>query len=233
MRQIVVLITAITILQSCAELQDIASRLPDASISNADIAMGLRQALDQGIEQQVTTLMQENGFYGNDAVKILLPEELQVVDRKLRQLGLGNLADEGLLLLNRAAEEAVADAKPIFVNAVKNITFRDARNILMGDDRAATSYLENVTEQKLYNKFQPTIKSNLEKVGAISTWNQIISTYNQVPFVEKVNPDLADYVTNEALDGVYFMIAQEEQQIRNNFAERSTNLLKRVFALQD
>lgn len=220
---------------ACAELQDVANRLPGSGtgIPNADIAAGLRQALNFGIDKQVSKLARPDGFFRNELVKILLPEELRQVDRSLRNVGLGNLADEGLKVLNRAAEEAVSEAGPIFVDAVKGITFNDARAILMGNDTAATEYLHRVTRGPLYQKFLPIIRTSFEKVGADQVWNNIISRYNALPLTNDVNPDLTDYVTGEALDGVYTMIAIEEKEIRTSLASRTTDLLKRVFALQD
>ncbi|MNK77769.1 hypothetical protein D3C87_973820 [compost metagenome] len=222
-------------LSGCAELQQAVSQLPQAGgiLSTADIAAGLREALDKGIEKQVTKLTQTDGFYKNQLVKILLPPELQKVDKTLRDIGLGSLADEGLKLMNRAAEDAVKEATPIFVSAVKNITFTDAKNILMGNDEAATSYLKKSTSSQLYTKFNPVIKSSFSKVGADKVWSNIISKYNKVPLVNKINPDLTDYVTNQALDGVFKMIAVEEKDIRNNITARTSPLLKKVFATQD
>ena len=217
----------------CAELQQVVEQLPDTTISNADIAAGLREALDQGIDKQVSKLALTDGFYKNELVKIMLPEELQKVDKGLRDIGLGKLADEGLKVLNRAAEDAVSEATPIFVNAVNSITFNDAKNILLGNDNAATQYLTQKTQTELYNKFHPIINNSFAKVGADKIWTNLINKYNAIPFTTKVNPDLTDYVTNEALDGVYTMIALEEKDIRHNFSSRSTDLLKKVFALQD
>lgn len=219
---------------SCAELQQVVNTLPQGGgITNADIAAGLRQALDNGIDKQVSKLTQTDGFYRNELVKILLPQELQAVDKTLRDIGMGNLADEGLRVLNRAAEDAVKEATPIFVNAVRQITFDDARNILMGPDNAATQYLSNKTTQELYGRFNPVISSSLDKVGATQVWGNIITQYNSLPFTNNVNPDLADYVTQEAMKGVFNMIAVEEKEIRNNFAARTSDILRRVFALQD
>lgn len=221
-------------LTACAELQQVVNQLPQSgTLSNADIAAGLRQALDFGIEKQVSKLTQTDGFYKNNLVKILLPEELQKVDKTLRDIGLSSLADEGLKLMNRAAEDAVKEATPIFVNAVKEITFNDAKNILLGEDNAATNYLKVKTETPLYAKFNPVIKNSFDKVGANEIWSSLINKYNALPLTADVNPDLTDYVTGEALKGVYTMIAVEEKDIRNNFAARTTTLLKKVFALQD
>ncbi|APS38999.1 MULTISPECIES: DUF4197 domain-containing protein [Salegentibacter] len=229
----ITLILSIFIFSSCAELQTIAENYPQAGVSNTEIASGLRQALDMGIEKQVTKLTEENGFYNNDLVRITLPAELQKVDKTLRDIGLDALADQGLKVLNRAAEEAVKEATPIFVNAVKEITFNDARNILLGQDNAATMYLTGKTEEPLYSKFNPVVTNSLEKVGATEVWTNIINRYNSLPLTSNVNPDLADYVTNEALNGVYTMIAFEEKEIREKVSARTTNLLQRVFALQD
>ena len=225
---------AILVLSSCAELQSVVDNLPSQTgLDNNTIAAGLRQALDKGIEEQVTKLTKTDGFYKNELVKILLPEELQKVDRTLRSIGLSSLADEGLKVLNRAAEDAVGEATPIFVNAVKGITFTDARNILLGDDRSATSYLETRTKEELYAKFNPVIQQSFNKVGADKIWENLINRYNQIPLTNKVNPDLTDYVTQQALQGVYTMIAVEEKDIRTSVAARSTDLLRKVFALQD
>ncbi|CAM4091097.1 MULTISPECIES: DUF4197 domain-containing protein [Flavobacterium] len=221
---------------SCAELQQVVDQLPQGTVpglSQTDIASGLKEALDKGIEKQVSKLTATDGFFKNEAVKILLPDELQTVDKKLRQVGLSKLADEGLKVLNRAAEDAVKEATPIFVDAVKQMSFNDAKNILMGDNSAATTYLQNSTSTALYGKFNPVIKNSFAKVGADKVWSNIISKYNNIPFVEKVNPDLTDYTTNKAMDGVFKMIAVEEQSIRTDFSSRTSDLLKKVFAMQD
>ncbi|MFC4720810.1 DUF4197 domain-containing protein [Geojedonia litorea] len=218
---------------NCAELQQVVNQLPQGGLSEADIASGLRQALDFGIDKQVSKLTLEDGFYKNELVKILLPEELQKVDKALRDIGLSSLADEGLKLLNRAAEDAVKEATPIFVNAVKEITFTDAKNILLGQDDAATHYLTGKTQTDLYNKFHPVINNSFAKVGADQIWENLINRYNSLPFTNNVNPDLTDYVTGEALKGVYTMIAVEEKEIRTKIGSRTTDLLRRVFALQD
>lgn len=229
------LIIIFPLLTGCAELQQIADQLPAEGgyVTNQEVAAGLRQALNFGIEKQVSKLTKENGFYNNELVRITLPAELQKVDHTLREIGLDALADEGLKVLNRAAENAVKEATPIFVNAVKEITFTDARNILTGGDRAATSYLVKKTSDELYSKFNPVITNSLDKVGATQVWTNIINRYNALPLTTSVNPNLPDYVTRETLEGVYTMIALEEKEIRSNIASRTTDLLKKVFALQD
>jgi hypothetical protein len=235
MKKIILLVLATTFFSGCAELQQVANQLPQGTVglSQLDIANGLKEALDNGIDKQVSKLTVTDGFLKNEAVKILLPQELQIVDTKLRQIGLSSLADEGLKVLNRAAEDAVKEATPIFVNAVKNMSFNDAKNILMGNNMAATTYLQNSTSSALYSKFNPVIKNSFAKVGADKVWSNIITKYNSLPFITKVNPDLTDYTTNKAMEGVFKMIAVEEQNIRTNYSSRSSDLLKRVFALQD
>ncbi len=198
-----------------------------------DISAGLKEALNNGITKQVTKLTAEDGFYKNDFVKILLPAELQKVDRTLRSLGMSNLADEGLKLLNRAAEDAVKEATPIFVDAVKNMTFTDAKTILMGNENSATTYLETATSTALYDKFSPVIATSLDKVNADEIWAQMINKYNSIPLVKKVSPDLKDYVTKETMKGVFKMVAVEEKEIRVNLKARTSSLLQSIFAMQD
>ena len=219
----------------CAEMQQVLDQLPQGTgiLSQAEIGNGLKEALNNGITKQVSKLTATDGFFKNEAVKILLPEELQTVDKKLRQIGMSKLADEGLKLMNRAAEDAVKEATPIFVDAVKQMTFNDAKNILMGNESSATTYLQNTTSTALYAKFNPVIKNSYTKVGADKIWNQMITRYNAISLVKKVNPDLTDYTTNKAMDGVFKMIGVEEKNIRTNLTARSSDLLKRVFALQD
>jgi len=249
-------VLSIFLLSGCAELQQAASQYPqiNGALGNADIAAGLKEALNNGIgnlfinaiierflqtcsnigiDKQVTKLTAVDGFYKNELVKILLPAELQKVDKTLRNIGLSSLADEGLKVLNRAAENAVKESTPIFVSAVRNMTFNDARTILLGSDNSATMYLQNTTSSALYGKFSPVVGNSLAKVGADKVWANIITKYNAIPLVQKVNPDLKDYVTNEAMKGVFKMVAVEEQNIRTDLSARTSDLLRRVFALQD
>ncbi|TLP80456.1 DUF4197 domain-containing protein [Maribacter sp. ACAM166] len=230
------LVCCMLLIFSCKELQQVVNQLPESSgtgLNNEVIANGLKEALDQGIEKQVSKLTKADGFYKNELVKILLPDELKKVDKTLRDIGLGNLADEGLKVLNRAAEDAVSEATPIFVSAVKEMSFSDAKNILLGEKNAATTYLENKTNTTLYQKFNPIINSSFKKVGADKIWSTIINRYNAIPLTTNINPNLTDYVTQETLTGVYKMIAIEEEHIRTKLTSRTTDILRRVFALQD
>ncbi|MEZ4853670.1 DUF4197 domain-containing protein [Flavobacterium sp.] len=235
MKKTICLVLTVFMLQSCAEMQQVLEQLPQQTggLSQLEIGNGLKEALDKGISQQVSKLTATDGFYKNNLVKILLPDELQKVDKTLRSVGLSSLADEGLKVLNRAAEDAVKEATPIFVDAVKQMSFNDAKNILLGSDNAATQYLQNTTSTALYAKFNPVIQKSFAKVGADKIWNQIITKYNSLPLTTDVNPNLTDYTTNKAMDGVFKMIAVEEKDIRNNISARTTTLLQKVFALQD
>lgn len=240
MKKMIIPIAIVSLmLSSCtsAQLQQAASQLPQilesSNLGQTQIASGLKEALQQGIDKQVMNLTKTDGFYNNSLVKIGLPSELQKVEKTLRDVGLGSLADEGIKALNKAASSAVKEATPIFVDAITNMTISDATNILMGDRNAATQYLMKSTQASLYQKFNPVIKSSFSKVGADKVWSNLITKYNALPLVQKVNPDLTDYVTQEALTGVYTMIEKEEANIRTNVSARSTNLLKSVFAMQD
>ena len=233
MKKILMLMAAVS-LSGCAEMQQVMNQFPQTQgIGGVDIAGGLKEALNNGISKQVTKLTTTDGFYRNELVKILLPEELRKVDSGLRKLGLNSLADEGLKVLNRAAEDAVKEATPIFVDAVRNMSFADARGILMGNQNSATSYLQNSTSTALYGKFNPVIRNSFTKVGADKVWANIITKYNSIPLINKVNPDLTDYVTNQAMNGVFKMVAVEEKNIRTNINARTSILLQKVFAMQD
>ncbi|MGB0891519.1 MAG: DUF4197 domain-containing protein [Flavobacteriaceae bacterium] len=232
-KRILVLVIAIQF-AGCSELQKVVNQVSQGgALTQAQIGNGLKQALDNGIKNQVSKLTAKDGFYKNELVKIILPKELQVVDQGLRKIGLSSLADEGLRAINRTAEDAVKTATPIFVDAVKEITFNDAKNILLGEQNAATTYLQGKTNTALYGKFNPVIKNSFAKVGADKVWSNLINKYNSIPFIKKVNPDLTDYVTNQALKGVFTMIAVEEKGIREKVGLRNTALLRQVFALQD
>ncbi len=235
MKKILLVLLVTATFSGCAELQQVANQFPQVGsvLTNGDIASGLKEALNNGIDKQVVKLTAVDGFYKNELVKILLPEELKKVDKALRNIGLNSLADEGLKMMNRAAEDAVKEATPIFINAIKGMTFNDAKNILLGNESAATTYLQGSTTTSLYGKFNPVIKNSFAKVGADKVWTNIITKYNAIPLVKKVNPDLTDYVTNQALNGVFKMVAVEEKNIRTDLSSRTSDLLKRVFAMQD
>ncbi len=228
------------IMVNCSEMQTVANQLPNAmgvplgmgDVSNQEISFGLKQALDFGIQAGVNSLGQKDGFFTNELVRIALPPELQKVDKTLRNIGLGELSDKGLKLLNSAASDAVTTAGPIFKTAVNEMSFGDAKNVLMGGKTAATQYLQNTTTSQLVNAFEPSIHQSLSKVGADRVWEEIITKYNTIS-LNKVNPNLTSYVTEQAVNGVFKMVAQKETDIRSNINARTTDALRKVFALQD
>ncbi len=228
----IVLIVLVLQVTACNELQQVLEGA-GLGVSEFEIASGLKEALENGVTNQVSTLAIQDGFFKNELVKILLPQELQKVDRALRDIGLSSLADEGLKVLNRAAEDAVGEAIPIFKDAILSMSFTDARNILMGSQDAATQYLQSSTSTSLRGKFSPIIQNSFQKVGADRVWNNVITTYNKIPFVNKVNPNLTEYTTDQAMKGVFTMVAVEEQKIRTSIKSRTSDLLRRVFNLQD
>lgn len=234
MKKILLLLITITLI-SCdaATLQKVLDSAGNTGITNADIANALKQALNKGIESGVDYLSKTDGFYKSQ-YKILLPEEAQKVVEKLRVVpGFDKVENEITLRLNRAAEDAVKRAKPIFVDAIKQMTFTDVKNILMGEKNAATQYLHKTTYNKLYDEFHPVILQSLNKFGAVDYWADAVNTYNSIPFVKKMNPQIDDYVTQKALAGVFDMVEKKELDIRTNIKARTTDLLRKVFSLQD
>ena len=201
----------------------------DRPLTQSEIVSGLKEALTIGIKKGANKVAVTDGYYKNLKIKIPFPPEVQKVEKKLRELGLGKQVDKAILSLNRAAEDAAIEAKPIFVDAIKQMTISDAMGILRGSDDAATKYLKRTTSNKLRAKFKPKIDQSLNKVNATKYWSDVVNIYNKIPFIEKVNPDLGLYVTNKALDGLFIMIAIEEKKIRDNPVARVTELLKRVF----
>lgn len=199
------------------------------SLSNDDIVAGLKEALSVGAQNSAAKLSSVDGFFANAAIKVLMPPEAQKVERTLRSAGMGKLVDDAILSMNRAAEEASKSAAPIFVDAVKTMSFQDALGILKGSDTAATSYLKGKTLPALTNAFRPVIEGALEKTGATRHWKTVMEAYNKIPLVSKVNPDLSGYVTNRALSGLFLQVAAEEQKIRKDPAARVTETLKKVF----
>lgn len=200
-----------------------------SSLTEEEVGAGLKEALTKGIENGVARVSKPDGYFKDLAIKIFLPEEAKNVESKLRQMGMGGQVDNAIESLNRAAEDAANGAKDIFVTAIKAMTIEDAMSILRGEDNSATTYLEKTTRNALFEKFQPVVKTSLDKVGATKHWNTVFTTYNKIPLVQKVNPDLDKYATNKAIDGLFVQIAKEEKEIRENPAARVTDLLKKVF----
>src|SRR5882757_6595165 len=197
------------------------------SLSSDDIVAGLKEALSQGAKKSGDKLSAVDGFFKDAAVKILLPPEAAKVEKALRSAGFGKQVDDAVLSLNRAAEDAAKSAAPIFLNAIKGMSVSDGLGILKGPDTAATNYLRKSTTAQLTASFRPVIDTSLQKTGATKYWKAIFDTYNKLPTTfNKVNSDLPSYATAKALDGVFYYVAQEEKNIRQNPAAQVDDLLK-------
>ncbi|HCQ30633.1 MAG TPA: DUF4197 domain-containing protein [Flavobacteriales bacterium] len=229
---------SILALSSCTELEQVVNDTLNSTtqtsnpLTNEEVIKGLKEALTIGTQNATKVVSQIDGFNKNPKIRIPFPPEAQKVKEKVIALGMQDQVDKFELTLNRAAEEAAKEAAPIFIDAVKNMSISDGFAILKGDSTAATEYLREKTSAQLKVKFKPVIHNAIEKVEVTKYWNPIITTYNKIPFVEKMNPDLEEYVTQKAMDGLFLMLAQEEAKIRKDPAARVTDLLKRVFGNQ-
>lgn len=202
-----------------------------SNLTNDEIIAGLKEALSVGANNSSAKLSAMDGFFANAAIKILMPDEVKKVESALRTAGMGSMVDKAILSMNRAAEEASKSAAPIFIDAIKQMSFQDALGILKGADTAATSYLKGKTTPALTAAFKPVIDAALEKTNATKYWKDVFETYNKLPTTfKKVNIDLSGYVTDKALYGLFVQVAQEEQKIRKDPAARVTDVLKKVFA---
>ncbi|ULQ57321.1 DUF4197 domain-containing protein [Flavihumibacter rivuli] len=197
-------------------------------LSNDDIVAGLKEALSVGAKNSSDKLSAVDGFFKDAAIKILMPEEARKVEQKLRQLGMGKLVDNAILSMNRAAEDAAKSAAPIFIDAVKNMSIQDAWGILKGTDTAATAYLRKATSNPLTAAFQPVINASLEKTDATKYWKEVFDVYNKFS-LKPVNSDLSAYVTERAMTGIFYYVAEEEKKIRTNPAARVSDILQKVF----
>lgn len=202
-------------------------------LTQAEIVDGLKEALTIGSGNAATSLNRTDAFFANGALKIPFPPKAKAVETTLRRIGAGRLADDVVLSLNRAAEDAAIKSKPIFLDAIRSITFADALGILRGGPTSATNYLHGKTFNALIAAFREPIRGSLEKVGATRYWGDAVSLYIKVPLVEPIDPDLTAYVTTKALDGLFTVVGQEEANIRANPAARVTDILRRVFGSAD
>jgi hypothetical protein len=238
--QLVSCVLLLSALSACESTQQIIKTIeqnyPAAAgsgqLSSADIVAGLKQALEVGAQNSGNQLSALDGFFKNAAIKILLPEEAQKVEKTLRDLGMGSLVDKAILSLNRAAEDATKSAAPIFVDAIKTMTIQDALGILKGGDFAATNYLKGKTTTSLTSAFKPVIQSSLDKVNATKYWSDVFTTYNKFA-TNKINPDLSGFVTDKAITGIFYQVSLEEQKIRKDPVSRVTDLLKKVFGSKE
>ncbi len=215
-------------------IKDAANLAKPGNPSPAEIGSAIKEALEIGISAGTDRLSIANGFLGNDAVKLLFPPEAKKVEKTLRSLGMNKACDDFIVSLNRAAELAAKEAKPIFISALKEMSIQDAQNILLSKQKnAATSYFQRVTGAALRSKFQPIIQTSLAKTETSRYWTDLSTKYNQIPLASKVNTDLSDYATQKAMEGLFHEIEQEELKIRSNSGARSTALLQKAFAFAD
>jgi hypothetical protein len=201
-------------------------------LTNDEIIRGLKEALNVGSKNATSSASKMDGFFKNSIIKIPFPPEAKQIESKVRAIGMNKQVDDFILTINRAAEEAAKEAAPIFLSAITSMTITDGLNILKGNDTAATAYLKKTTSMQLHDKFKPVIKSATQKVDVTRHWNPIITTYNKIPLVTKMNPDLEEYITERALQGLFYLVSQEEVKIRKDPAARVTDILKRVFGKQ-
>lgn len=230
------LVGALIVAASCSVQQiqkTVDGYLKDAKPTTEEVASGLKQALEKGITNGAKRASAVDGYLKNPAIRIPFPPDVKKVETKLRDLGMDKQVDQFIETLNRGAEEAAKEAAPIFVSAIKSMTINDAWDILKGDKDAATRYLERTTSSQLQAKFKPVIQKALDKTNATKYYGDLVNTYNKIPFVDKVNPDLNDYATSLAIQGLFKLVAEEEANIRNNPGARTTELLKKVFKEQD
>ncbi len=220
---------------ACAELANLGGALlGGGGLTANEAGMGLKEALTKGVLNGVQIVGQRDGYFMNQAIRLAFPPDAIKVKNTLDAIPGGKLLTDNVVeKLNRAAEDAAGGAKTIFVGAIKQMTINDAMNILMGENNAATSFFKRTTTTPLYNSFNPVIKNSLSKVKALDAWSEVITRYNKIPFIKKVNPSMDDYVTNKAIDGLFVMIEKEEVAIRKDPGKRTSDLLKKVFAAQD
>jgi hypothetical protein len=212
------------------KLPKILTRNSGSGITENEAGLGIKEALTQGVTNAVLNLNKTDGFFGSDIYKMLLPPDAKKMESTLRKVGMGDQVDKAILAVNRGAEDAVAFAKPIFVEAIKEMTLTDALNIVKGGSDAATQYFKQKTSQKLIAAFTPSVQSSLDKVEATKHYTGIVTTYNKLPTTfNKMNPDLTSYVVGKAVDALFDQVAKEEANIRANPAARATDILKKVF----
>ncbi len=201
-----------------------------SSLTENEAGQGIKEALTQGVTNAVLNLNKTDGFFGSEVYKMLLPPDAKKIETSLRKMGMNDQVDKAILSINRGAEDAVAFAKPIFVDAIKQMTLTDALNIVRGNKDAATQYFKQKTTEKLVAAFKPSVQSSLDKVSATKYYGDLVNTYNKLPTTfNKVNPDLTSFVVGKAVDALFDQVAKEEANIRANPAARATDILKKVF----
>lgn len=211
------------------DLKSLMRPAPASSVSDEKAAAGLKEALQVGAANAVTLTGKRDGFFGNDAIRIAMPDKLRTVEKGLRAVGYGPKVDEFVLSMNRAAERAAPAAKDIFMAAIREMSFEDARRILTGGDTAATDYFRAKSSDRLRESFRPVVQESMKEADVTRRYEDLVGRYRTVPFASGVSFDVNDYVVEGALAGLFHTIAQQEKDIRNNPAARVTDLLKGVF----
>jgi hypothetical protein len=215
-----------------AQVEDITKRLglgKTDKLSDEKVASGLKEALQVGTENAVKVTGKPDGYFKNEAIKILMPEKLRSLEKGLRAVGYGPRVDEFVLSMNRAAERAAPEAKSIFWDAIKQMTFDDAGKIFSGGDTAATDFFREKTSEKLATAFRPIVEKAMNEVGATRQYKELVGQARSIPFLRTQALDIDEYVVGKALDGLFYVLGEEEKKIRKNPAARVTSLLKEVF----
>ena len=230
MKRIFTVILFSSLFYGCDVIKQLPQQFPQMTgVTEAEAGEGIKEALGQGLVGAVLKLNKEDGFFKDAFYKILVPDDAKKVENTLRDIGLGSMVDKAILQINRGAEDAAGYAKPIFVNAIKSMSIQDAIGLVRNGDTSATHFFREKTTAQLVAAFTPIIKSSLDKVNATRYYSDMVNKYNSIPLVKKINPDLTGYVTMKATNALFDLVAQEERNIRNNFAARTTDLLKKVF----
>jgi hypothetical protein len=211
-------------------LSKLLNKISPSVVTEEEAGQGIREALIQGVTTAVLNLNKKDGFFGSDVYKVLLPPDAKKVETTFRKIGMGSQVDKAILAINRGAEDAVGSAKPIFIDAIKEMTVTDAIGIVRGNKYGATQYFKQKTSEKLVAAFTPSVKASLDRTYATKYYGDIVTTYNRLPTTfEKANPDLTAYVVGKAVDALFDQVAQQEAEIRANPLARTTEILKKVF----
>ena len=211
-------------------LSKLLNKISPVVVTEEEAGQGIKEALVQGVTTAVLNLNKKDGFFASDIYKVLLPPDAKKVESTFRRIGLGSQVDKAILAINRGAEDAVGSAKPIFMDAIREMTVKDALGIVRGNKYAATQYFKQKTSEKLVAAFTPSVKASLDKTYATKYYGDVVTTYNALPTTfEKANPDLTNYVVGKAVDALFDQVAQQEAEIRANPLARTTEILKKVF----
>lgn len=224
----ILVLVVILIMTSCTSVKQFVGSV-NVFKSDSDEDKAIKEMLIKGVEDEVSTIAVEGGFKNNKKVKIKLPDEFLKVEEALKEFKLGTLKKEGLEGLNAAAADAVKEGTPLFIETIEKLKIKEEEQIISGAKNAATLYMKKLVYNELYEEFRPIVQNSYKKVGAANFWRNLLNKHNRIRSVTRVNPDMTDYVTQKALDGMFKMLSIKEEKIRNDEKERDTELLKQVF----